>query len=197
MLINRSKEEESKKWEILKSEKKNLPTWVILCRKNTTINVLEYKIAGGINSSAQACISSFKKNIHNQADNIKNKKYPTYDILDKSKDSLLTYVIHKEPFPSKNTEMSVRYIFFDEMNGNTGVRWKEAWDECQTQPSKKLNRVQTFRGSWDFTIASSNRCVAVNNIQFDLNEMTPWLVGKKVVKYLVEGLENIREMNSK
>lgn len=68
------------------------------------------------------------------------------------------------------------------MSINIGVRWKEVWDECQIQLSKKLNRVQTFRGSWDFTIVSSNHWMAVNNIQFDLGEMTPSLLGKKVIK---------------
>ena len=68
------------------------------------------------------------------------------------------------------------------MSINIGVIWKESWDECQIQPSKKLNRHETFRGSWNFTIVSSNHCMAVNNIQFDLGEMTPWLLGKEVIK---------------
>ncbi|MDB4286244.1 hypothetical protein N9933_02980, partial [bacterium] len=139
------------------------------------------------------------QDIRNQADDSKNKKYPTYEILDESKESFLTYVIHKEPFPFKDTEMSVRYLSSQGAKSTTEeVSWKEAWDEDSApSPSKKLSRVQTFRGSWYFSLISSSHCNAVYSVQFDPKKMPHWLVNKMVVQFLIEGLENIREMTAK
>ena len=99
----------------------------------------------------------------------------------------------KEPFPFKDTEMSIRYLFFSDDAGTTGVRWHEAWKECPIQPSKKLNRVETFRGSWNFSPATKGSCLVVNTVQFNPKKMPLWLVEPMVVKFLKEGLEDLRK----
>lgn len=189
---------EERQWKIVKTDKNEEPAWIIYSRKLGNTNFLEYKIEGEVRSSPIACISSFKKDIHNLADDPDNKKYPLYQIIQESKDSLLTYVIHKEPFPFKNTEMSVRYLFSRSTDKNTEkVKWKEAWDDVSIPPpSKKLSRVETFRGGWHFSITPTNSSLAVNSVQFDPKKMPLWLIKPMVVKFLVEGLENIREMTS-
>ena len=93
--------------------------------------------------------------------------------------------------------MSVMYIFFNEENGSTGVRWHEAWDKSQIQPSKKLNRVETFRGSWSFTPTFGNACQAVNSVQFDPKGMPVWLVKPMVTNFIKNALEDIRKATTK
>ncbi|TXN36109.1 hypothetical protein FVB32_16255 [Flagellimonas hymeniacidonis] len=192
------REWEKHEWQLVKVDKNDEPTWTIYKRKLVGTNFLEYKIEGDIKSSPQACISAFRRDIHNQADNLKNKKYPTYEIVDESKDSLLTYAIHNEPFPFKDTEMSVRYHFSRDIESKVEeVKWKEAWDENSVPPlSKKLSRVQTFRGAWNFSPVSINHCKAVNIIQFNPKKMPNWLVQPMVANFLKKGLEDIREMTS-
>lgn len=171
--------------------------WTISSRKIRGTSFLEYKIEGNIESTPKACVSAFRQDIRNQANNLKNKKYPTYDIVSESSDSLLTYVIHHEPFPLKDTEMSTRYIFSNIEKGITGVTWAEAWDESEIEPSKKLSRVETFRGSWSFASTSDNSCQATNSVQFDPKKMPMWLVEPMVKNLLVYGLKGLREMTSK
>jgi hypothetical protein len=183
--------------EIKKSPDSEDEKWTIYSRKIKGTNFLEFKIEGDIAALPKACLATFRQDILNQAADFKNKKYPTYEIVSESKDSLLTYVIHNEPFPLKDTEMSVRYIFFNDENGSTGVRWHEAWDESQVQLSKKLNRVETFRGSWSFAPTSGNACQAANSVQFDPKGMPLWLVKPMVIKFLKSGLKSIREVHSK
>lgn len=201
--INRLKNKSYKEWkayqwtEINRSSDKDVNEWTILSRKVKGTNFLEYKIEGEIESSPEACAAGFRQYIHHEADDNENKKFPTYDILNESTNSLLTYVIHNEPFPFKDTEMSVRYLFFNNEAGSTGVRWNEAWDEASVQPSKKLNRVQTFRGSWQFATVSDNHCGAVNIVQFDPKNMPKWLVNPMVTKFLRKGLENLKQTTSK
>lgn len=183
-------------WKIAKVDKSEEPSWVISTRKIKGTNFLEYKIEGDIESSTKACVSAFRQDIHNQADDLKNKKYPTYEISEESDDSLLTYLVHNEPFPLKDTEMCVRYKFYSDEDGSTGVRWNEAWEHCPIQPSKKLKRVQTFRGSLNFVPASNDYCKAVKSVQFDPEKMPLWLVEPMVFKFLKKGLQDIREMAS-
>jgi len=183
--------------EVKKSPEGKGEKWTIYSRKIEGTSFSEYRIEGDIEASPKTCAAAFKKDILNQSADLKNKKYPTYEIVSESKDSLLTYVIHNEPFPLKDTEMSVMYIFFNQEGGSTGVTWREAWDESQVQPSKKLNRVETFRGSWSFTPTSSNSCQAVNSVQFDPKGMPLWLIKPMVIKFLKNGLENIREETTK
>lgn len=171
--------------------------WIISSRKIKGTNFSEYQIEGVIEASPKACVAAFRQDILNQAADLENKKYPTYEIVSESKDSLLTYVIHKEPFPLKDTEMSVRYIFANDEDQNAGVKWHEAWDESQVPLSKKLKRVETFRGSWDFTATSDSSCLATNSVQFDPKGMPTWLVKPMVVKFLKKGLETIRTATSK
>ena len=198
-----SRDKSIKEWEsfefqeIKKSSNGELGKWAIYSRKIKGSNFLEYKIEGVIGATAKACIEAFKQEIHNQAGDLENKKYPTYEIVREFGDSLLTYVIHNEPFPLKDTEMSVMYTFFNDEEGSTGVTWHEAWDESQVQPSKKLNRVETFRGSWSFTPTSGNFWHAANSVQFDPKGMPLWLVKPMVIKFLKNGLEDIREATSK
>lgn len=195
---NRSiKEWERYEWNIVKTDKNENPTWAIYTRKHIGTDFLEYKIEGDIASYPKACVASFKQDLYNLANGSNSKKYPTYEIVEESNESLLTYVVHNEPFPLKDTEMSVRYTFFRNEDGSAGVRWNEAWDECSVLPSKKLNRVETFRGSWNFSSASTNSCKAANSIEFDLKGMPLWLAEPMVLKFLKEGLEDIRETTSK
>ena len=184
-------------WELVKVDKNDIPSWTIHTRRIVGTDFLEYKIEGVIQSSPKACVAAFRQDILNQAADLKNRKYPTYRITDKSKDHLLTYVIHNEPYPLKDTEMSVRYIFYNDENGISGVKWNEAWDECDVQPSKKLKRVETFRGSWNFSPTFNNSCQAVTSVQFDPKKMPLWLVEPMVSKFLKEGLENLRKATSK
>lgn len=187
-----SSQEKDQGWEIVKIDKNEVPSWIIYTRKIIGISFLEYKIEGNIESSPKACISSFKEEIHNQANDTSNKKYPTYEIRDESIDSLLTYVIHNEPFPFKSTEMSVRYVFFSDENGMTGVRWREAWEDSPNSSSKKLKRIETFRGGWNFDLISNNQTKAVNNVQFDPKKMPRWLFEPMVFNFLKKGLEDLR-----
>lgn len=192
-----SVEEEKQAWKIVKKDKSDEPSWLISTRKIAGTNFLEYKIEGDIESLPKACINSFRQDINNLASDPENKKYPTYDIVDESEDSILTYVIHREYFPMKNTEMSVRYKFFNSEDGSTGVTWKEAWDESPVQPTKKLSRVDSFRGSWHFSPISSNLSKAVNSVHFDPKKMPRWLFEPMVFKFLKKGLKDIRVMTSK
>ncbi len=182
------REWEKSEWQIVKTDKKENPTWTIYFRKIKGTNFSEYKIEGDIAASPKVCVAAFKQDILNQSVDLKNKKYPTYEIVSESNDSLLTYVIHHEPFPLKDTEMSFRYIFSNDEDGSTGVTWHEAWDESQIQPSKKLHRVDTFRGSWSFTPTFGNACQATNSVQFDAKKMPRWLFEPMVTKLLKEGL---------
>ncbi len=190
---------ENQEWKIVKVSKNAEASWTISSRKIGGTNFFEYKIEGDIPSSPKACISSFRQDIYNLANGSKKKKYPTYKIVDESKESLLTYVIHKEPFPFKNTEMSIRYDFFqDPENTIEEVTWREAWEEDSVPaPSRKLSRVQSFRGSWYFSEISNNHTKAINTVQFDPKSMPQWIIRPMVVKFLRQGLENIREMTSK
>ncbi len=198
--INRLKHKSYKKWktfqwaETKRNSDKEVAEWIIYSRQVKGTNFFEYKIEGEIGSSPEACVSEFRQEIYQQRDNNENKKYPTYIIVKESKDSLSTYVIHNEPFPFKDTEMSVMYLFSNNEEGDTEVRWHEAWDECSVQPSKKLNRVETFRGSWYFSTVSKNQVKAVNIVQFDPKKMPKWLVRPMVTKFLRKGLEDLREI---
>ncbi|MFK7772484.1 MAG: hypothetical protein AB8F94_10100 [Saprospiraceae bacterium] len=194
-----SLEEKNQGWRIVKVDKNDEPTWIIYSRKLVGTKFLEFKIVGDIKSSPAACVASFRQEIYNQADDLKNKKYPTYEIVEESKYSLLTYVIHHEPFPLKNTEMSVRYLFYkDTESAAEEIKWIEAWEEDSVPPpSKKLSRVQTFRGFWQFSPISIDHCKAVNSVQFNPKKMPRWLVSPMVTKFLIKGIEDIRETTSK
>lgn len=166
--------------------------WTIYSRKIKGTNFLEYQIEGAIAASPSACIASFRQDIWKEAGSTNNKKYPTYEIVRESEDSLLTYVIHNEPFPLKDTEMSVSYVFYNKEDGSTGVSWHEAWNESLVLPTKKLSRVETFRGSWRFVPAAGNSSEGSNSIQFDPKKMPRWLFEPMVIKFLKEGLKKLR-----
>ncbi|KGL61716.1 hypothetical protein [Polaribacter sp. Hel1_85] len=183
---------EKHEWSIVKIDKKEVPRWKIYKRNLKGTNFLEYKIEGNIKSSPEACLKAFKKDIHKLANGAENKKYPIYEISEESENSLLTYVVHNEPFPFKNTEMSVRYLFYNDDVGNFDVEWNEEWEESQIKPSKKLNRVETFRGAWSFSLITNNSSKAINSVQFDPKGMPLWLINPMVYRFLKEGLENIR-----
>jgi len=186
------KEWEKYEWQMVKVDKSEDPTWEIYKRKLKGTNFLEYKIEGDIPSSPEACLEAFRKDIHKLANGAENKKYPIYEISEESENSILTYVIHNEPFFFKNTEMSVRYLFYNDDEENFAVEWNEAWEESQIQPSKKLKRVDTFRGSWSFSPITNNSSKAINSVQFDPKGMPLWLINPMVYKFLKEGLEGIR-----
>lgn len=183
---------EKNEWHVVKVDKTEEPTWKIYKRYLKGTNFLEYKIEGNIQSSPEACLNAFKNDIHKLANGAEDKKYPTYTISEESKQSLTTYVIHNEPFPFKNTEMTIRYQFFGDEDGSKGVEWNESWEDSKIEPSRKLKRVETFRGSWTFAPITQNSSQALNSVQFDPKGMPLWLVTPMVSKFLKEGLEDIR-----
>lgn len=193
---NSSSEKEEYKWQVVKKEKSKSPDWVIYSRQIEGTNFFTYKIEGNISASPSDCLTAFKSDIHQKVNDNKNKKFPTYDLVEESPNSLLTYVIHKEPFPLKNTEMSVRYQFYNNNDGSTGAHWKEAWEESPIQPSKRLKRVESFRGSWDFKPINKDISSAINTVSFDPKKMPLWLVEPMVVKFLKNGLRDLKEMTS-
>ena len=200
--INRLKNKSYKEWkafqwtETKKSSDQKAADWTIYSRKVEGTTLMEYKIEGEIGSSPETCMAAFRQGIHHQAEN-PGKKYPAYEIVHESQDSLLTYVIHNEPFPFKDTEMRVQYLFINNEDCSMGVSWNEAWDRGSTPPSKKLKRIETFRGSWQFSTVSEKQSNAVNMVQFDPQGMPKWLVQPMVTKFLRDGLENIRAAASK
>ena len=200
--INRLKHKSYKKWksyqwtETKRSSDKDLAEWIIYSRKIKGTNLLEYKIEGEIESTSEDCFIAFKQEIYNEANKIDNQKYPTYKIINESKESLLTYVIHNEPFPFKDTEMSVKYTFNKNESGDTEIYWHEAWTETSVQPTKKLKRVETFRGSWQFLKVDENKVKAINIVQFDPKGMPNFLVRPMVTKFLKNGLEKLRVQNN-
>lgn len=199
----RLKNKSIKEWEsyqlkeIKKSPDDEMEKWTIYSRRIQGTNFLEYRIEGEVMASAEDCLQAFKQDILNQSTDSNNTKFPTYDIVHKTKDSLLTYVIHNEPFPLKDTEMSVRYIFSNDASGNTGVEWHEAWEETKIKVSKKLSRVESFRGSWVFSPISKQSCLAANSVKFDPKGMPMWMIKPMVFKFLIEGLKTIREESVK
>ena len=185
---------EDMEWKLVKVDKKNdVPSWKIYSRKLADSKLHEYKIEGDIRSTPKECVFSFRNDIYKEANKPKNKKYPTYNILKESKDSILTYVIHNEPFIFKDTEMRIRYTFFsDGENNKENVKWIESWDEKEAPPlSKKLSRVESFRGSWAFSKISVNESKAINIVQFDPKGMPMWLVKPMVVNFMKKGFETI------
>ncbi len=196
---NRSiREWKKSQWQLVKADKQLEPSWTIYKRKLLGTNFVEFKIEGSIGSSPEACIAAFRQDIHNLANGLESKKYPTYEIVDESTDSLLTYVIHKEPFPFKNTEMRVRYYFRTDAEGRVGeATWEEAWEGNTAPPTtKKLSRVKTFRGSWHFSSISNQYSKAISMVRFDPKKMPNWLVSPMVTKFLRKSLKDIREMTS-
>ncbi len=186
---------EKREWKVVKADKKEKPSWVIFKRKISGTDFLEYKIEGAVMSAPDAFVSWFKQDIHNLANGSEKKKYPTYKIVDESEDSLLTYVIHNEPFPLKNTEMSVRYIFSRNEDGSVGVKWHEAWEESQVQPVKKLKRIESFRGSWKLSPTADSSNKALTSVKFDPKGMPSWLFEPMVFKFLRKGLEDLRAIH--
>jgi hypothetical protein len=201
--INRLKNKSYKEWksyqwnETKRSSDKEVSEWNIYSRKVKGTNLFEYKIEGVISSSPAACVEAFRVDLHAHAEGHFNKKYPVYDILQESKDSLLTYVVHNEPFPFRDTEMKVQYVFVNDEDGYSAVQWNEAWGESSAPTSKKLHRVETFMGSWQFSTVSKNKSKAVNIVQFDPKKMPKWLVNPMVTKFLKKGFENIEQTTSK
>ncbi|MEO1449337.1 MAG: hypothetical protein AAFV07_07385 [Bacteroidota bacterium] len=180
-------------WIIVKADKQENPDWIIYGRKMPDSNFLEYKIEGEVNRSATASIETFRQKILDLSSGVKQeKKLTTYELLSGSESELTTYVIHNEPFPLKDTEMSVRYVFSRNPDGSTGVTWQEAWENYPVQPSKKLNRIETFRGSWNFTPVSETSSRAVNSVNFDPKKMPLWLVEPMVFKFLKKELRDIK-----
>lgn len=177
-------------WKVIKVDNKVNPTWTIYMRRIAGTDFYEYKIEGDVEASPNECIASFRQGLYDEASDY--KKFPTYEMVEDTEESILTYVIHNEPFFLKDTEMSLRYTFLNSKDGSTGASWTEAWDECSIQPSKKLNRIETFRGSWSFTPISDKTTKSEYKVQFELKGMPLWLGEPMVIKILKEGLENIR-----
>lgn len=201
--INRLKNKSFKKWksfqwtETKRSSDKDTVEWTIYSKKIKGTNLLGYKIEGEIATSPEACVTAFRKDIHQQAAKEGSKKYPIYTIVNEHRDSLLIYLIHNEPFPFKDTEMSVKYLFSMNEDGDAKIAWHEAWDTSSVKPTKKFNRVETFRGSWQFIKDSKKKSIAINIVQFDAKGMPKFLVQPMVTNFLRKGLENLRETTAK
>ena len=191
-----STDEEEQGWKLVKAEKNDHPTWMIHAREITGTSFLEYKIEGQVAAEPTNCATAVKRDIHDHASGSKAKKFPTYDIVQETEESLATYVIHNEPFPLKDTEMSVRYTFLKHQDGSTEITWKEAWDENPAEPSRKLSRVETFRGSWAFLPLSEQSSRAVRTVQFDPQKMPMWLAEPMVIKFLKDGLEDMQTLTA-
>lgn len=186
---------ENQGWTLFRTEKGDQPSWNIYTRQLPRTSIYEYKIEGLVGATPEACILVYRGDILALAAGTKiDKKLTTYDLLEETSDSLLTYVIHNEPFPLRDTEMCVRYRFSLGQDGAAVAEWVEAWDQRTIPPSKKLKRIDTFRGSWRFSPTANDSCMAVNTVQFDPGKMPMWLVNPMVVKFLREGLEDIRTM---
>ncbi len=186
---------ERREWKVVKTESKDQPKWKISKREMVGSSILQYKIEGRIESTPSKCLSAFREDLFQQTHESMRKKFPIYKIKEVPENVLLTYVIHNEPFPFKDTEMSVRYQFKHEEDGRSEVKWKEAWNDSVVSPSKNLNRVETFRGSWDF-IASSrdDKSTAVNVVEFDPKRMPRWLFEPMVFKFLKQGLQKLEQI---
>lgn len=183
-------------WKVVKADKSEDPTWVIHRRNEEGSNFYEYKIEGLVEASPENCIAIFKQDIYDLLNGIDKEgdyKYSTYQIVEESSKTLSVYAIHKEPFPLKNTEMSIKYTFDYVKNGNARVNWREAWEDFPVEPSKKLNRIDTFRGSWTFTSTESDLYKASNTVQFNLKGAPIWFAQPMVNKFLVRGYMKFKE----
>jgi len=180
-------------WEEEKAEKSETPSWTIYSRQIPETNFWEFKIEGSVEASPVACVSSVKANLYAEAKN--KKKFPTYDFVQDSKDSIQTYVIHNEPFPLKDTEMSVLYEFDESQANRAAVKWREAWEKCDIESTKKLNRVEVFRGTWEFEEEIVGTSSAINTVQFDLKGMPMSLAKPMVQKFLINGLKDLKKRN--
>jgi|GEM_PF-1497998 len=191
------KEWEKQHWKMVKEEKESESNWTIKRRKISNTELWEYKIEGGIALSPREGAKRFREEIHHLAKGSDPKKYPTYKILDESKDSLLTYLVHHEPFPFKNTEMCVQYVFHKDDHRNITIEWKESWGNSGIEPTKKLKRVDIFRGSVRFSSKTDNKTQFVQTVQFDPKGMPMWLAGPMVEKFLKMELRKFRKDESK
>ena len=183
-------------WSIVKTDSADNPAWTIYMRNEQGSSFYEYKIEGNIDASPEVCITSFKSDLYNLANGITKEedyKYTTYTILNESSDTMVVYAIHKEPFPLKNTEMNIRYVFYEDTSGNAGVTWKEAWSDFPIASNKKLNRVDMFRGSWQFEVSTDNSFKAVNVVQFNLEGQPIWFAQPMVIKFLRKGFNDFKE----
>lgn len=185
---------ETSDWRIVKSYGQSEDDWVISARSVAGTSMLEYKIEGEVPETPLNAIDDFRQEIIDLASE-EQKKYPVYDLLVESDDKLVTYVIHNEPFIFKDTEMAVGYVFYDDEVGHAGVKWKEAWSVCPTPESKKLKRVEIFRGSWEFSPASDSSSHALNSVQFDPKNVPMWLAEPMVLKFLINGMEERRSQD--
>lgn len=190
-----------KQWEIVKIDKKNDdPTWIIYSRNEYGTNIYDFKIEGNIDITPKAYVNSFKQDIIGLSNDSKKDpdyEYITYKIINESENSISIYAIHNEPFPLKDTEMNITYIFYSDSNGIMAVRWKETWDEYPVKPSKNLNRIESFRGSRTFCHTSTSSYKALSSVQFDMKGMPLWLAKPMIVKFLKRGLKDMIELKSK
>lgn len=183
-------------WKAIKADKSEDSAWIISRKNEEGTSFYEYKIEGLVEASPENCIASFKNDIYDLSNGIKKEegyKYSTYQIVEESSNTLVIYAIHKEPFPLKNTEMSIKYTFDYVKNGNARVEWHEAWADFPVKPSKKLNRIDTFRGSWTFTSTESDLYKASNTVQFNLKGAPIWFAQPMVNKFLVRGYMTFKE----
>ena len=187
---------ETSDWRIVKSSKQSENDWVISARSVAGTSMLEYKIEGEVPETPLNAIDGFRQEIIDLAtEDQEQQEYPVYDLLVESEDKLVTYVIHNEPFIFKDTEMAVGYVFYDDEVGHAGVTWREAWSVCPTPESKKLKRVEIFRGSWEFSPASDSTSHALNSVQFDPKNVPMWLAEPMVLKFLINGMEERRSQD--
>lgn len=184
--IAKQSEVDEQGWKTIKADKTEEAAWIIYRRNKKGGNFYEYKIEGLVEASPERCIASYKQDIYDRSNGIKkvgDYKYSTYNIVSETSDAVYIYAIHNEPFPLKDTEMNLKFIFDSGIKGNTGVKWHEAWDEFPVVPSRKLNRVETFRGSWRFTSTDDKLYKASNTVQFVLKGQPIWFAQPMVNKF--------------
>jgi hypothetical protein len=187
---------EENEWKLVKADKDENHAWEIFTRRLAGTTFIEYRIEGNIGASPTACLAAFRQDIYRHTDESMRKKYPIYKITEESEKGLLTYVIHNEPFPLKDTEMRVSYSFSKKEDGSTEVKWNESWEDCPINASKKVKRIETFRGSWHFTPKTKNSCKGLKTVQFDPKKMPRWLFEPMVVTFLKDGLKEVKAIAS-
>lgn len=190
-----TKELEKYEWAVVKENKNPTQHWAISKRKIKNSTFWEYKIEGTMNSTPKEGAIGFREDIHNLAKGSNPKEYPIYKIIKESKDSLVAYFVHNESFFFKDTEMCVKFDFHNNENGDVIIEWTESWNDCSTQPNKRLKRVETFRGNIHLSSAANNTSKIVQTVQFDPKGMPMWLVNPMVVKFLKKELIKFKSLS--
>jgi len=184
------REWERYEWKLVQKDKEPSKAWAISRRQIRKTDFWEYKIEGKLAITPEKGARRFRGEIRSLAKGGNPRKYPRYDVLRESKDSLLTYVVHHEPFPFRDTEMCVAYVFQNSTDNHISLYWRDSWGDCNKGPNKKLKRVEVFRGSLHFSSKEGKKeTKMVQTVQFNPKGMPLWLVNRMVIKFLKKELK--------